>query len=444
MRTDYEPGLPTAGIGMKTEVLIVGAGPAGLAAAHSAAQSGARVDVIDDNFRCGGQIWRGGAGSHTDQRARDLSLSLQQQKNVRFHFQSRVVHAQSAHELLIENNDSASLFECQKLILATGARELLLPFPGWTLAGVKGAGGLQALAKSGFPVAGKRIVVAGSGPLLLAVAASLIERGALVTHILEQASLAQLTRFAFSLLATPRKLLQAAQLASKLSATRYCSNSYVIAAHGNEHEELNRLELKLQGQLQNIPCDYLACGYGLLANSELAASLGCELDFSTGHPKVKVNQWQGTSLEHVYAAGESTGVGGVDLALAEGAIAGFAATGDVGRARRYFMPRQSGLEFSQNLSLYFALRPELQQLCAPDTLVCRCEDVAYAQLQKHDNWRSAKLHTRCGMGACQGRICGAATQHLFNWEQDTGRLPFANARIASLCELQNELQGEPH
>ncbi|AZP11487.1 NAD(P)/FAD-dependent oxidoreductase [Undibacterium parvum] len=423
---------------MKTDILIIGAGPAGLAAAQSAAQSGARVDVIDDNFRSGGQIWRGGADSNQDQRARALWQNLSENKKVHFHFQTRVVHAKSAHEILTEDHQKARLFECQKLILATGARELLLPFPGWTLPGVTGAGGLQALAKNGYPVAGKRIVVAGSGPLLLAVAASLIERGALVTHILEQASLPQLGRFALSLLATPDKLFQALQLAKKLSSASYSSNSYVSAAHSDVNQQLSTVSVNIQGRQQNIACDYLACGYGLLPNSELAASLTCALALTASHPKVKVDQWQGTSIENVYAAGESTGIGGVDLALAEGAIAGFSATGNQNKARQYFKQRQTGLKFSQKLARYFSLRPELHQLCAADTLVCRCEDVSYAQLLAHDNWRSAKLHTRCGMGACQGRICGAATQTLFNWDKDAGRLPFSNARITSLCERQED------
>lgn len=428
---------------MKTDILIVGAGPAGLAAAASAASCGARVDVIDDNFHSGGQIWRGGAGNHKDPRASALWQSLSECKNVRFHFQTRVLHARSAdsssftHQLLTESAGTSNTFESTQLILATGARELLLPFPGWTLPGVTGAGGLQALSKNGFPVQGKRIVVAGSGPLLLAVATSLIERGAIVTHILEQASLPKLGRFALSLCATPSKIWQGLQLRKGLSNTSYCSNSYVLAARseGQAHGHLNSVQVSINGTTQVLECDYLACGFGLLPNSELAASLGCELDLSQGFAKVSVDQWQASSIAQVYCAGESTGVGGVDLALAEGAIAGFAAGGNQERARSYFNQRQRWLHFSRRLASGFALRAELRQLADADTLVCRCEDVSYGKLQAHDNWRSAKLHTRCGMGACQGRICGAASQFLFNWSKDAGRLPFAPSRIDSLCKL---------
>lgn len=426
----------------RSDILIVGAGPAGLAAADSASASGAQVTVIDDNFSSGGQIWRGGAASQPDPRARDLWQKLSARRNVQLHFQTRVVHAHSPHQLLAESAGRSSLFETKKLILASGARELLLPFPGWTLPGVTGAGGLQALAKNGFPVQGKRVVVAGSGPLLLAVAASLLERGAIVTHILEQASLPRLARFALALLATPAKVRQAWQLHGALKRVRYVANSYVSAAQGDG--QLAAIRAQINGREHLIECDYLACGFGLLPNTELASSLGCALDQTENDARVQVDQWQTSSLAQVYCAGESTGIGGVDLALAEGAIAGWAATGRMDMAASYFAQRRRWQGFAQSLGKAFILRKELRHLCEADTLVCRCEDVSYAQLQAHDNWRSAKLHTRCGMGACQGRVCGAATHFLFGWKKDTGRPPFSNASIASLCSLDatKEAAGE--
>ncbi|CAN5894372.1 FAD/NAD(P)-binding oxidoreductase [soil metagenome] len=430
---------------MNTDILIVGAGPAGLAAAANAATSGARIDIIDDNFLAGGQIWRGGLANQPDQRARDYWQVLQQAKNVRFHFQTRVVHgsinaslgtgkdSRAKLELLAENAETAMLFQTKNIILTTGARELLLPFPGWTLPGVMGAGGLQALAKNGFPVQGKRIIVAGSGPLLLAVAGSLTARGAIVSHIVEQAGLVPLTRFALGLLATPDKLLQAWQLRRSLRDTRYCPDSYISSAQGEG--QLSTVSIKHQHFTETLACDYLACAYGLIPNTELASALGCTIDMTASAGKVVVNQWQQTNHTHVYCAGETSGIGGLDLALAEGAIAGLAASGQHGLASKRFTERQRWQAFSARLATAFSLRPELRHLCAPDTLVCRCEDVAYAALQGHDSWRSAKLHTRCGMGACQGRVCGAASAYLFHWQKDAGRLPCASARISSLLML---------
>jgi len=413
------------------DVLVIGAGPAGLAAAHSAASAGASVAIIDDNPRSGGQIWRGGAEASTDRRARLLAQQIAGADNIRCHWQTRIVHAVAAGELLAETQDAAFVLRYQKLILATGARERLLPFPGWTLPGVTGAGGLQALSKGGFPVAGKRIVVAGSGPLLLAAAASLAQRGAVLSHILEQAAPRRLARFALSLLATPGKLLQAAQLWRHLKDARYFGNSYVKAAHGDgRRQQLTHVSASVHGREEIIPCDYLACGYGLLPNTDLAAAAGCRIEGG----KVQVDEWQQTSLAGVYCAGEVSGVGGADLALAEGAIAGYAAIGERDQAGRFFRQRRKWQAFSQRLAAGFELRRELVDLCGPDTLVCRCEDVSYGQLLHYTDWRSAKLHTRCGMGACQGRICGAATESLFGWEKDAARLPILPTRVESLLE----------
>ena len=430
---------------MKTDILIIGAGPAGLAAATSAAESSAQIDIIDDNFSSGGQIWRGGAASQKDPRARELWQKLITKTNVRFHFQTRVVHAiahaNSPQQILTESAATSTLFQSTTLILATGARELLLPFPGWTLPGVTGAGGLQALAKNGFPVDGKHVIVAGSGPLLLAVAASLLERGAIVTHILEQAKLPQLARFALSLLATPGKIAQAWALRKDLSDVKYSSNSYVISASGDA--QLRQVRVNINGQEQTLDCDYLACGFGLIPNIDLAASVNCAFDDTSGYAKVRVDEWQQSCVKNVYCAGESTGIGGVDLALAEGNIAGWVAIGRMDLAKKLFNERKHWQSFSQSLKTAFALRPELRQLCQEDTLVCRCEDVSYVQLRAHNNWRSAKLHTRCGMGACQGRVCGAANHFLFGWNKDAGRLPFSNAEIGSLSRLSASHDSDP-
>lgn len=157
------------------DILIVGAGPAGLAAAHAAAGTEGKrsIAIIDDNPLAGGQIWRGGPAKQQDQRARQLWQALESANNVTMLPGTRVLMQTQAGELLVQDAEQARTIRYNQLILATGARELLLPFPGWTLPGVTGAGGLQALAKGGYPVQGKRVVVAGTGPLLLAVAATL-------------------------------------------------------------------------------------------------------------------------------------------------------------------------------------------------------------------------------------------------------------------------------
>lgn len=424
----------------QSDLLIVGAGPAGLHAALAAAESGLQIDIIDDNFNAGGQIWRGGAFQHSDPRARACWQQLHQHAHVRFHFQSKLIHAQaheSGFEVLIESlaqTDHSKRLRAKKIILCTGARERLLPFPGWTQVGVSGAGGLQALSKYGYPVQGKRVVVAGTGPLLLAVAASLRERGAIVSHIIEQSRFDQLTAFAFSLLATPSKIRQALTLAWQLRTCRYWSNSFVRASQSTPTGL--RLSVQCGAKQEELECDLLACGYGLVPNVELAAHLHCRTVYEDGEQKVQVDEWQQTSITGIYCAGESCGVGGVDLAIQEGFIAGYAASEQTERARELFGARQTWHRFAHHLRRYFALRPELKQLAQDDTLICRCEDVSLGQLKVHTDWRGAKLHTRCGMGACQGRICGAASQFLFSWEKDLGRTPVSAGQISSLLNLR--------
>jgi NADPH-dependent 2,4-dienoyl-CoA reductase/sulfur reductase-like enzyme len=404
------------------DVLIVGAGPAGLAAAEGAAQAGASVAIADDNPAPGGQIWRGGHADHAE-----ASRLLARRAGVRMLNRSRVIAPLDAHTLLAETPDDTRAIGFDQLILATGARELFLPFPGWTLPGVMGAGGLQALVKGGLPIRGKRVVVAGSGPLLLAVAAHLLDQGAQVVRVAEQAPLWKMVPFGLSLARHRDKLGQSTGLAWALRRTRYQPSSWVVAAHGQEW--LESVTLQHGDRTETIGCEYLACGYGLVPNIELPGALGCAVRDGV----VRVGRWQQSSVPDVYCAGEVAGIGGLDLSLVEGKIAGFAATGQRAQARRLFAERAQARRFAALLGRTFAPRPELRGLPLENTIVCRCEDVPYGALAAQRSWRGAKLQTRCGMGPCQGRVCGGATQFLFGWTQDSVRPPLAAARVASLA-----------
>jgi NADPH-dependent 2,4-dienoyl-CoA reductase/sulfur reductase-like enzyme len=167
------------------------------------------------------------------------------------------------------------------------------------------------------------------------------------------------------------------------------------------------------------PCDYAAIGFGLVPNLELPLLLGCAIDEAF----VVVDEWQQSSLADVYCAGEPTGIGGLDLALTGGEIAGYAATGQSDRARRLFAARDRAVRFRDRLAATFALRGELKAITTEETIVCRCEDVPLSRLRGHSSWRSAKLHTRCGMGPCQGRMCGPAVEFLCGWRADSMRPP---------------------
>ncbi len=412
------------------EVLIIGAGPAGIAAAYRAAQSGKSVCVVDDNptpASPGGQIWRGDQARPSSPEAREWFERLKS-VNVNFVHAARIFAQPEAGHLLAETPEGVCNLRYEKLILATGARERFLPFPGWTLPGVTGAGGLQALAKSGYPVVGKRIVVAGSGPLLMAVAAYLKKRGAEILLITEQAGWKRLLRFGAALLSQPSKIAQAIGLKKELAGVPYLPGCWPIAAKGDD--KLESITLRRGNKVWDVECDYLACGFYLTPNVELAAMLGCTIE----HGAVTVNEYQQTSFPRVFCAGEATGIGGLELSLVEGEIAGFAATGRQDEAGKLFAERSKHLRFAEVLNRTFALREELRALPTAETLVCRCEDVSFEQLGKQQSWREAKLQTRCGMGPCQGRICGSATEFLFGWGMESVRPPIFPARLENLTQ----------
>ncbi|SED10277.1 NADPH-dependent 2,4-dienoyl-CoA reductase, sulfur reductase [Pseudomonas saponiphila] len=400
------------------QILIVGSGPAGLAAARAASHSARSIVLIDDNPRPGGQIWRQGPTPS----AADERFKVVQHPAVRYLGATRVIAALSPHSLLLEDARQAWQVEFEHLILCCGAQELLLPFPGWTLPGVTGAGGLQALVKNGLPMHGKTLVIAGSGPLLLATAATARQAGARVLRVLEQAPTTAVLGFASHLWRWPTKLIQAI----KLLTPAYRCNAHVVEALGDQ--QLQRVRIRQDRQLSELPCDYLACGFGLVPNTRLASHLGCRLEQGA----IAVDPQQRSSLPQVLAAGECTGIGGSELARIEGEIAGCVASGQSARAAALIAQRRHWQDFATRLQQHFELQPRILQLARPDTLLCRCEDVPYAAVAGAADWSSAKLHSRCGMGACQGRVCASAARRLFDWPEVAPRSPLVPARVATL------------
>ena len=424
-----------------TEILVVGAGPAGLAAATAAVHAGARVTVLDDNPHPGGQIWRDGISALNA--AEDLIRTrtvgeFRASSSLQFLPGRRVIDAPGPRILkaFVEESGSIETFEWDRLILATGARERFLPFPGWTLPGFFGAGGLQALVKGGYSVAGKQIVLAGTGPLLLAVAFHLQQYGAKVVTIAEQASVGKMLGFAARLCSHPAKLIQGARYRGALAKVPYRTGCWPVSAEGKDR--VTAVRLTDGKRIWTEPCDLLACGFHLVPNTELATLLGCKFtgDF------VSADAAQKTSLEDVYCAGEPTGIAGLDAALIQGQIAGLTAVNKRDQAALLYKQRDREQAFARKLETAFALRPELRSLAQPDTIVCRCEDVHYSQLRSQTSWTEAKLQTRCGMGPCQGRICGPAVQTLFGWRNTSVRPPLFPVPLSALISAETATSSE--
>ena len=428
-------------ITQRFDVAVIGGGPAGMAAAIAVSEAGGRVVVLDEGLAPGGQIWRDKLGASPAGAEREWKTRLAG-SSVRVETSTSVVDIEQGEHgfsIAAERAGVATSIDAESIVLATGARERFLPFPGWTLANVVGVGGGQALLKSGMSVQGRRVVIAGSGPLLLPVAASIAAAGAKLVLVAEQAPLGSLLRFSASLWRTPAMIAQAVRLRTAFAKTRFATGSWVTRAEGNGRVET--VTITNGRTTRTLECDLLFAAFGLVPNTELARLLRCEVRGGA----VVVDDQQATSVAGVFCAGEPTGIGGVDLSLVEGTIAGLAAMRRV--APESLRSRRGRLRsYASRLDASFSLRPDVMKLATSDTIVCRCEDVRLGDLDRAWTARQAKLYTRAGMGACQGRICGAALECVMGWRADSIRPPVQPARLSTMLGVErasDSLQGVP-
>jgi NADPH-dependent 2,4-dienoyl-CoA reductase/sulfur reductase-like enzyme len=423
---------------------VVGAGPAGIAAAVTAADAGIAVTVIDAGPQPGGQLYRQPAArlharrpgalyhawpgwlalrSRFDRHVATGRIRLLADHHV--WFAQRTEQGYRLHALIGPEQERSVLVRADALLLATGAHERVLPFPGWTLPGVVSAGGAQAMLKGTLTVPGRETVVAGTGPLLLPVAAGLAAAGVQVKALIDTADPRDLIRHASTLGAFPGKLLEGlgytVRLARHRVPIRY--RHAVLDAHGKERVEavtvgaLDREGRVRTGSEQRIACDSLAIGHGLLPHLDLPLALGARIAGGDA-PGVWVDEEQRTSVPGLWAAGETTGVGGAALARVEGEIAGWSAAARLRQASRLPVPadnarrRRRLRRFFAALDAAYSPPAALTDLITADTTICRCEEVTAAAVRDAvrecgaTDPRTVKLLTRAGMGWCQGRMCG--------------------------------------
>ena len=435
------------------ELAVVGAGPAGLAAALAAADAGVRVVLLDSAPEAGGQFYRQTARQlharrpqrlyhawSTWERLRDRLAAHRAAERITFLADRHVWHVEpgfAVHALIGPEQQASETVTADALILATGGYERVLPFPGWTLPGVLTAGGAQAMLKAGLVLPGRRaVVVAGTGPLLLPVAAGLAAAGADVAGLYDSADPRAFAKHASALVRNPEKLVEGAGYAAHLAqhGVRIRFRHTVIRAHGRDRLEAVTIAGPDKTE-RRIECDTLAVSHGMLPHTEIAQTLGAAL---TDGGTVAVDDEQLTDIPGLWAAGEATGIGGAALSLAEGEIAGRSAAARLRGTSPTPDPRTRKTRrrlraFAEVIETAYAPPPaSAWAACVDDaTIVCRCEEVTAASVREAvselgaTDLRTVKLLTRAGMGWCQGRICGPGVAGVAGCPQTPARTPFA-------------------
>ena len=422
MTIQYDPGIDLA---------IIGAGPAGMAAARVAAEKGARVVLVDEQAAAGGQIYRaitsGGrergnilgpeylAGSGLAQRL--------DHPNIRHIAGATVWRLDANRKIAFSQEGRAQCLRAHRILIATGATERPFPFPGWTLPGVMTVGAAQILLKSSGVVA-KDAVLAGSGPLLYLAAQQMIAAGmppvALVETGTQSASRAAL-RHLTGVLRGWRSLAKGAGMLASIrrAGVKRYTGATNLRAEGSG--AVGHLRFSTGGQDHRLPCKTLLIHQGVVPNVQISRSLRLDHDWDAGQRcwRPRTDQWGNTQIDGIAIAGDGGGIGGAKAAEHQGRLAAFEALHALGRLDSRARDQLAGPEY-RALAKELAIRPFLDQLYFPakqalvpsdDTILCRCEEVTAGEIRRFAGLgclgpNQAKAFGRPGMGPCQGRNCG--------------------------------------
>lgn len=445
-------------------IAIIGAGPAGLAAAKVIAESNTEVIVLDSAPRPGGQYWRhrNEVQGYKSHRASDYFDSVLSSKNVTYIQGAQVwsaIYSADSITLNYLHSGVEKTITVEKLILTTGAYDRSIPFTGWELPGSMTPGAAQALLKGHGVIAGKKILISGTGPFLLPVAVGLAEAGAEVLGIVEAHSPLRWLRSPLALVLNPQKALELLYYLGKIR--RYSLKVYfgrAIIGFSGSTATLSKVKSNLEskGDTTQIECDVVASGWGFNPDVTLGGILGCDQRVDRdGSVIFSVDREQRSSVENIWIAGEATGIGGADLALAEGEIAARSAlNGSIPFSLKF---KRFRLQlFATALQRSYPVGNGWQGWIKPETNICRCEEVSHSEicqsvseLSAQDS-RTSKLFTRAGMGLCQGRVCSRNVSEIIAGESgckvlDQERISYSNRPIAapiSLGVLADGIKGQ--
>lgn len=417
------------------KVAIVGAGPAGIRAAHTLLEHGVRACLIDEGLRGGGQIYRR-QPENFQRQAKDI-YGFEAGKAVAVHHaldgllhvidyrpQTLVWNAENGR-LDTLRADRAGRIDYTRLIVATGATDRILPVPGWTLPGVYSLGAAQIALKYQGCAIGERVVFCGSGPLLYLVAYQYAKAGAKVEAVLDSSPFSAQCR------ALPALLGEAATLAKGLYYRGW------LMAHGitvHQGVTLQRVEgeKRVSGVVYHkgsetfeIACDAVGFAHALRSETQLADLLGCKFAWNPLNRAWLPTQDDAcrSNVPGVYLAGDGAGVMGADAAEMAGELAALSLLEDAGqridpKRRLRLQGRLGGIQrFRQGLETAFPFPVDWAAAVPDETLICRCEEVTAGQIratvdQGHWEMNRVKAMCRVGMGRCQGRMCGMAAAEL--------------------------------
>jgi NADPH-dependent 2,4-dienoyl-CoA reductase/sulfur reductase-like enzyme len=430
----------------KFETLIIGLGPAGMAAAIELARQGVQVAVVDENPEPGGQIYRQPPSEFVIEDKRFLGVRYRVGQDIIAQFNrlsdKMTIFSETAawgffegNTMALAHKDYLERVDADKLILCEGAMERSIPFPGWTLPGIMTAGGLQKMIKYQRLLPGKRFVLSGAGPLQLSVAASLVKEGAEVVALCEATRAKDSLRLVFEIIRQKRLFKEAVSYLFpilKKSVPIFRPYAVISASGDNRVREVTiaRLDgnrMPIAGTERIFEADTVGLGYGFLPVARLARLCGCVhvYDPVLKSWKPKTDMFMQTSVANIYTAGDSSGVDGADLAEVEGRIAGIHAAAELGKMARderdrrlksLFHERKRIKRYSQVLNRVFSPHSGLFSLMAYDTIVCRCERITakevVAGIQKGTRNINEIKKTRVCMGPCQGRTCESIVTEL--------------------------------
>ena len=457
----------------KVDLVVLGAGPAGVAAANVASKEGAEVVIIDENSSAGGQIYRAPPNEFQPQNSfkSDEFREGEKQRNILENsdltalFKHRVWSVSSDLVVSTVGPNGLSSWHARSLIIANGALERIIPFPGWTIPGVIGLAASTILLKSQYVLPGQSTVVAGCGPLLIAVANGIIKSGGKVSAIIDLNSKSDWIKAFPKLLSRPDQLFKGMSWFANIMKAGIKLYGGHAVTNTKQVDNVLRISIApinsagsiLDSKNQKIvEGDCLAIGHGLFPSTEITRLLKAKhiYDPLKGGWVPLIDDDFRSSIPGVYIAGDATGISGAFSAVQKGRIAGMAAVRDLNvmSSQKYKAKIKSELiilkkneNFGKAAVRLMKFRPELIQTITSETIVCRCEDVFRSEIDEAiesgaRDLNQLKAWTRCGMGPCQGRTCSEAIEAILASKvgsrelagQWTGRTPLRPVPIEQI------------